>query len=150
MGWLQAPDHLTAGEAVRAARSAFAQAGIQDVTVAPVARADTYDGADGTEPTPVWKARGEIAAGSVELWLARDDGTPVFLDDRSANGTAHLLDDEQFSALGHHHRNPALDRQVRRNVWLTVAAALIAALTARLATDLAGPAPSAHPDQEIP
>lgn len=133
--WLRQPKSITAREAVRAATGAFEAAGLQDAAVELRAVADTYDGGGEQEPIDVWRTSAALDEGTVELWLAREDGEPVFLDDRNADGTAQLLTDEQFEAIGDHFENPALGRQVRRNLVLTVAAALILALAVLLASN---------------
>jgi hypothetical protein len=133
--WLQQPEDITAPEAVRAATGAFEAAGLQDAAVALRAVPDTYDAGGDRDPIEVWRTSAEVDDGTVELWLAREDGEPVFLDDRNADGTAQLLTDEQFDAIGDHFENPALGRQIRRNLVLTLAAALVLALAVLLASN---------------
>lgn len=123
--WLQRPDDITAGEAVRAATGAFRAAGLEDASVALRAVSGTYEPGDDQAPIEVWKTEAELEAGTVELWLAREDGEPVFLDDRTADGAAQLLTDAQFREIGDHSENPALGRQVRRSLLATLAAGLI-------------------------
>lgn len=135
VAWLQRPDHITAGEAVQAAAGAFDAAGLQDASVALRAVAGTYDVDDGRDPVEVWKTSAELEDGTVELWLSRDDGEPVYLDDRTPDGAAQLLTDEQFQQIGDHYENPALGRQLRRNLLSTLAAALILAVSVLLGVD---------------
>ena len=78
----------------------------------------------------MWKTEATLEAGTVDLWLAREDGEPVFLDDRTADGAAQLLTDAQFRQIGDHFENPALGRQVRRNLLVTLAAGLIVGVAA--------------------
>lgn len=125
VAWLQRPDHITSGEAVRAAAGAFEAAGLEDASVSLRAAADTYDPEDGQPPVEVWKTTANLEDGTVELWLSRKDGEPVFLDDRTPDGAAQLLTDAQFRKIGEHFENPALGRQLRRNLVVTLAAALI-------------------------
>lgn len=133
--WFRQPESITAREAIRAATGAFEAAGLQDAAVELRAVPDTYDAGGEREPVSVWRTSATVDEGTVELWLAREDGEPVFLDDRNPDGTAQLLTDEQFEAIGEHFENPALGRQVRRNLVLTVAAALILALAVLLASN---------------
>ncbi len=133
--WLQQPDGITGPEAIRAATGAFEAAGLQDASVELRAVPDTYEAGGDRKPIAVWRTSATVEEGTVELWLAREDGEPVFLDDRNPDGTAQLLTDEQFSAIGDHFENPALDRQVRRNLVLTLAAALILGLAVMLASN---------------
>ena len=128
VGWLQSPPDITAAEAVDAARGAFRAAGVEEARVDPRPRADTYRPAGGDEALPVWRTSTRVRGGRVELWLAREDGEPVFLDDRSGDGAVQLLSDDQFEALAGHYENPATARQIRRNLMLTVAAALATAV----------------------
>jgi Flp pilus assembly protein TadB len=131
--WLEQPDDISAREAVRAATGAFEAAGLEDASVDLRAHADTYESRDG-ERIRVWRTSAQVEEGPVELWLAREDGEPVYLDDRSPDGTAQLLTDEQFEAIGDHFENPALGRQVRRNLLLTLGAALVLAVIAVFVT----------------
>jgi hypothetical protein len=124
VAWLQRPDHITAAEAVRAAASAFDAAGLSDASIELRAVAGRYD-ADDQPEVAVWKTTAKLDDGTVELWLSRRDGEAVFLDDRTPDGAGQLLTDAQFRALGDHYDNPALGRQVRRNLLVTLAAALV-------------------------
>ena len=133
--WLQRPDHITAGEAVRAATGAFEAAGLQDASVALRAVPGSYDAGGDAAVVKVWKTRATIEDGTVELWLSREDGEPVYLDDRTADGAAQLLTDAQFRDIGNHFENPALGRQLRRNLLATVAAALILGVSVLLGVD---------------
>ena len=135
VGWLQRPDHITAGEAVRAATGAFRAAGLEDASVALRAVAGTYEPGDDQPPIQVWKTEAELEDGTVDLWLAREDGEPVFVDDRTSDGAAQLLTDAQFRKIGDHSENPALGRQVRRNLLVTLAAALILGIALMLGLD---------------
>lgn len=133
--WFQEPDEITAREAVRAAAGAFDAAGLTDASVALRAVPDTYDPGEDRAPVEVWKTTATLADGAVELWLSREDGEPVFLDDRSTDGAAQLLTDDQFRAIADHYENPALGRQLRRNLLVTLAAALILATAVLLGLD---------------
>ena len=135
VAWLQRPDHITAGEAVRAATGAFRAAGLEDASVELRAVADTYDPGDEQPSVEVWKTNATLEGGTVELWLSREDGEPVFLDDRTPDGAAQLLTDDQFREIGDHFENPALGRQVRRNLLVTLAAGLILGMAVLLGVD---------------
>ena len=128
VGWLQSPPDITASEAVDAARGAFRAAGVDGARVDPRPRADAYRPAGGREALPVWRTSTRVRGGRVELWLAREDGEPVFLDDRSGDGAVQLLSDAEFNDLADHYENPATARQIRRNLALTIAAALATAI----------------------
>jgi hypothetical protein len=130
--WLQRPDHITATEAVRAARDAFEAAGL-DVVVADQPEAGSYDPGGSEDRIAVWRTSARIDGATIGLWLSRDDGEAVFLDDLTPDGTSRLLSDAQFQAVGDHYENPALGRQVRRNLVVTAAAVLILAVLAVMA-----------------
>lgn len=125
VAWLQGPDHITSREAVQAAAGAFEAAGLEEASVSLRAVADTYDADGDRSPVEVWKTTANLEDGTVELWLSRKDGEPVFLDDRTSDGAAQLLTDAQFRQIGEHSENPALGRQLRRNLIVTLAGALI-------------------------
>src|SRR3546814_12934462 len=69
--------------------------------------------------------------GTISLWLAQDDGEPVFLDDRSPSGATQLLSEAQFDALADHEPDVGGERLLR-NIVLTVAAGFIAVLAAQI------------------
>lgn len=150
VGWLQSPSDITAAEAVRVARDAFRAADIDEARVDPHPRAGTYRPVDSGEPLPVWRTSTRVPGGSVELWLAREDGEPVFLDDRSGDGAVQLLSDAEFQALAEHYENPATGRQVRRNLLLTLAAALATAVAVRWDLQRALPPAVAAPTVTVP
>lgn len=135
--WLQRPDHITAGEAVRAAAGAFEAAGLRDASVQLRAVPGTYDAGGDAAAVEVWKTTANVEDGTVQLWLSREDGEPVYLDDRTPDGAAQLLTDAQFREIGDHFENPALGRQLRRNLLATLAAALILGVSVLLGVDRA-------------
>ena len=128
LAWLQNPGRVTAGEAVTAAEKAFASAGLRGAAVDDTPELDVFRGDDDDAAITVWKTRAELDAGTVELWLARSDGSLVFLDDRNADGSSQLLTDAEFKRLQDHDENPAVPRKVRRNIALSVAALLVAGM----------------------
>lgn len=132
VGWLQSPDHITAPEAVAAAQSAYAAAGLNGAVVDPHPESGEYAGGSGHEPVAVWQTVAALDGGTVQLWLSRADGEAVFLDDRAPDGASQLLSDAQFQQLADHYENPAIGRQVRRNLLLTLGAVLVALVGFRL------------------
>lgn len=145
VAWLQAPRGISADDAVDVAQRAFVAAGLTDAVVEPHPERGDYASAD--HPTvAVWKTVAELGDGSVQLWLARADGASVFLDDRTDDGAAQLLTDEQFERLASFFDHPADDRSAGRNVALTIAAALVALVAVTLARD---PFALASPQQEM-
>lgn len=130
--WLQQPGPITATEAVQAAQGAFEAAGFPRSVVERAAKAGRYeDGEDGAA-IDVWKTSAELDDGTVELWVARADGEPVFLDDRTPDGVAQILTDAQFQDIADHADDPGLARQVRRNIFATLAAAGVVCLAVLL------------------
>jgi hypothetical protein len=132
VGWLQSPDHITAAEAVAAAESAYAAAGLRGAAVDHHPKAGEYVAETGRDHVAVWETVATLDGGTVHLWLSRADGESVFLDDRAPDGSSQLLSDAEFQQLADHYENPAIGRQVRRNLVLTAAAALVALLGVRL------------------
>ncbi|MGQ0431102.1 MAG: hypothetical protein ACT452_01695 [Microthrixaceae bacterium] len=149
VAWLQNPHHITASEAVRAAERAFAAAGVDGAVVDPHPAAGVHVDAGGNR-VAVWITDAELDDGTVQLWLARSDGASVYLDDRASDGASHLLTEPQFERLDAFYENPAVARQIRRNVVLTVAAALLAAIAACVAVTTSNPAPVAAPSPAVP
>lgn len=149
LAWLQNPHHITASEAVRAAERAFAAAGLRGAEVSPHPVAGVHVGAR-NDRVAVWKTEAAIDDGTVQLWLARSDGESVYLDDRAPDGASRLLTEAQFERLAAFYENPAVRRQVQRNIVLTIAAALVAAVAAYVSTSTPNPAPAAPPPRSIP
>lgn len=149
LAWLQNPHHITANESVRAAERAFAAAGLSSAKVSPHPAAGLHVGARG-ERVAVWKTEAELEDGTVQLWLARSDGESVYLDDRAPDGASRLLTDAQFDRLDAFYENPAVRRQIRRNIVVTIAAALVVALAACVGATTSTPAPAATPPRSVP
>lgn len=149
VAWLQTPHGMTADEAVQAAARALRSVGLADVVVEPHPTATDYSSSEGGSPIAVWKTVAEVGDGTVELWLARSDGQSVFLDDRTPDGHAQLLTDDQFGELARGFPNPAAERQVHRNLVITVAAALLAMVAVTLARDPVALASSARPVRRL-
>src|SRR3546814_17897664 len=98
IGWLQEPDPITADEAVEVATDALRSADV-DGRVAADASSGTYEPTSG-DPVAVWKTVATLdGGGTISLWLAQDDGEPVFLDDRSQSGATQLMAEAQVAAL---------------------------------------------------
>lgn len=150
VGWLQSPSALTGDEAVAVAKEAFAAAGLADAVVRSRPEPGDYSPGGDAAEVPVWKTFAELDDGTVELWLAKADGESVFLDDRTPDGTSQLLSQAQFEQLADHYENPALARQVRRNVVLTLAAALVALVGVTLAREPLAALPLARTDRRRP
>lgn len=136
VGWLESPDHITRAEAVTVAEHAFDAAGVRGATVDPQPAAGLYEPPDGGSKVPVWKTSTKVKGGTIKLWLTQSDAESVFLDDRAPDGAAQLLTDAQFRKLADHYENPAVRRQVQRNLVLTLAAAFIVLLAVRLAVEM--------------
>lgn len=130
--WVQDPDPVTADQAVGIADRAFAAAGVRGAAVDDTPIAGVYTSAERGRRIEVWRTTAAIDGGDVELWLARDDGEAVYLDDRTADGSAQLLTDDQFEALADHDEDPNLASHLWRNVAITAAAVLLLALAVRL------------------
>ena len=130
-GWVGDPAPLDRAAARSAVRSAYEDAGLAAVVGEPTR--GVHDLGDGRS-VEVWKTTAELPAGNIELWIRVVDGQAVYLDDRSSDGTASLLADEDVEAIEADLEGLPWERHVRRNVPLTVGAALVALLGARFAT----------------
>ncbi len=139
LAWLESPDRLTSLEAATIAANAYEDAGVTDAVVDPRPEPGMYTSVSGKDLVPVWKTTATVGEGTVELWLSRIDGESVFLDDRSPDGASQLLTEDQFRRLADHYENPAVGRQVRRNLLITLAAGLVVLIALRLSV-LAAPA----------
>lgn len=132
IAWLQSPDALTGSEAVAAAEAALDAAGVEGARVDPDPELGRYTRGSRRDAISVWKTSASVDGGELQLWLAEDDGEPVFLDDRAPDGSTQMLTEAQFRTLADHSENPAADRWVRRNIVLTVAAAAVALVAVRV------------------
>ena len=132
--WLRPVPELTAADAVAVADDALAAGGV-DAIVDPAPGSGTYTTSAGQD-VDVWKVLAEVDGDLVAVWVARDDGQPVFLDDRAPGGAGQVLSESAVSAIGDHRDNPARDRFVRRNLAVTVAALLLAAVGVQAAAHL--------------
>lgn len=137
VAWLRPAEELTAGDAVEVARSALAAGGVEAV-VDPDPGAGTYTTSDGQD-VEVWKVRADVDEGLVAIWVARDDGQPVFLDDRAPGGECQVLSDAAVAAIGDHRDNPAFDRHLRANLAVTIAAVVLAAVAVQVTAHLRRP-----------
>lgn len=127
-GWLEDVPQITAGEAVHAAEVAFERAGVAAEVEDPPA-ASTYVSRSQRRPVAVWTVRATVRAAPVVVLLARSGAQPVSIDDRSPNGTEHILSDVEYGAVARSIDDPALTQAVRRNIALTLAAVLVIALS---------------------
>ena len=135
VAWTQGPKGISGDDAVSVAQRAFQAAGLTDAVVEPHAERGDYAADGERSPIAVWKTVADVQDGSVQLWLARSDGGSVFLDDRTDDGAAQLLTDEQFERLASFFDHPVSGRPAGRNMALTIAAALVALVAATLARD---------------
>ncbi|MFL6206863.1 MAG: hypothetical protein ACJ739_16095 [Acidimicrobiales bacterium] len=126
VAWLQDVPELSAADAVSATEAALADAGLEaDVAPAPVRT--TYTSRSRT-PVDVWEVHATVRSEPIALRLAAAGATPIAIDDRNADGSAYVLSDAEFETLAHSVEDPARERAVAHNSWLTAAAALVVAL----------------------
>lgn len=135
--WLRPVEELTAADAVTVARSALAAGGVE-ATVDSSPGSGTYTTSAG-QVVEVWKVLAEVRGGRVAIWLARDDGRPVFLDDRAPGGAGQVLADSTVVAIRDHRGNPAFDRHLRDNLAVTIAAAALAVVGVQVSAQLRAP-----------
>src|SRR5690606_12866720 len=137
--WLRPVEELSAAHAVEVAQSALA-AGEVEARVDPAPGSGTYTTSDGQD-VEVWKVLADVDGGLVAIWVARDDGQPVFLDDRAPGGEGQVLSDEAVLAISDHRGSPAHDRHLRANLAVTAAAVVLAAVAVQVAAHLGTPGP---------
>ena len=124
LAWLREPEPITADDAAELTADALADAGVTGATVGLEPSAGTYE-PESRPAIDVWKTAANVDGGTIVLWLAQDDGEPVYLDDRGPSGATQLLSETQSQALAERQENPARDRLVRQNVVITIAAGLV-------------------------
>lgn len=138
VAWLQSLPSLTAGEAVDVATGALAAAGVDSAVIDAAPKADVYRADPDDSGEPAWRVAAALDDGTVDLWISRASGEPVFVDDASDDGTRYLLTDDQVAELDRYRATPARDRRLRRNLLVTVAAAVAAGTAAALASAAPG------------
>jgi hypothetical protein len=131
LAWLQDVPEISAHDAVRAAEHAFQRAGLDATVEGDPVRA-VY-ASRSHDPVDVWAVQATVQTGSgstepVQLRLARAGAQPVSIDDRSLDGSAYVLSDDEYATVAGNVDDPARARTVRRNIVLTIAAALVVAL----------------------
>jgi hypothetical protein len=127
--WLQPRPSLTGPDAAAFAMNALGSAGIPGGTVTGVeARTFVPQGAGGARRA--WLVTVSVQSAVVELWVDRERGDALRIDDRS--GAGYLLTDAQLREIPGPHGYPSLDARVRRNVVATAAALLAACVAAWL------------------
>ena len=119
--WQQGRPDLDADDARAFTRRALEHVALADIVVDTDVRAATYHPRTGGESVPVWETRATVTGGTVTLFVQRDAGLAVFVEDRTTDGGRQLLTDDQFAALADYEHDPPLDRRLRRNLAATLA-----------------------------
>jgi hypothetical protein len=130
--WLEGPPELTRVQAREATQRALEEAGVRDVEVRRRVNENTYLSSEGDE-IPVWETRADVRGGMVTLYIARDDGVAVYLNDLTEGGSERLLTQRQFRRLRQVVDNPVRDEWVQRTIRLTIAAVLLVPVAAAAA-----------------
>ena len=131
VAWSQEPPALTAADAAEAAEGAFEDVGI-DAALRGDPSPSTYVTSD-RGPVDVWLVLVAVRDELVQLQLARDGTGPVFMDDRTIDGSRFVLSRDEYESVARHIDDPALARTIRRNIAITIAAVLVVALAIALA-----------------
>jgi hypothetical protein len=126
LGWRQDPPHLTADGAARAVEAAFAGADLDASVEGEPVRA-SYTTRAGT-PVEVWSVLVIVREQPVQLQISRADARAVAIDDLTLDGASYVLSDAEHESVAKRVDDTTLDHQLRRNITLTVAAALVVAL----------------------
>ena len=127
--WLAPRPSLTAHDAAVFATNALGAAGIpggRGTGVEP--RTYVPQGPGGARRA--WLVTISVQTASVDLWVDRERGEALRIDDRS--GVGYLLTDAQLREIPGRHDYPSLAGRVRRNVVASVAALLAACVAAWL------------------
>jgi hypothetical protein len=126
LGWLEDPPHLTADHAAHAAEAAFEDTGL-DASVEGEPVSASYTQRTG-QPVDVWTVLVMVREQPVQLQISRADARAVAIDDLTLDGTSYVLSDAEHESVAKRVDDTTLDRQLRSNIALTVAAALVVAL----------------------
>jgi hypothetical protein len=126
IAWLQDVPDISGDDAVAAAERALADAGL-DADVDPEPQRSVYTTAS-RDQIDVWAVRATVRSEPIELQLAVAGAHPITIDDRTTDGAAYVLSELEYKAVAANVDDPALARTLRRNISLTVAAALVIAL----------------------
>ena len=132
VAWFQDPPELTAEDAADATEGAFADAGL-DAALRGEPSPSTYARQD-RDPVEVWLVLVAVRDELVQVQLTRSGANPVLIDDRTIEGSEFVLSDSEYESVADHVDDPTLARTVRRNLVITLAAALVVALCLALAT----------------
>jgi len=126
VAWLQDVPKITASDAVDATEAALEEAGLE-AEVEPEPQRTTYASRT-RDPIDVWAVRVTVRSEPIELQLALAGAHPVVIDDRAADGSRYVLSEIEYEAIADNVEDPAWTRRLERNIWLTIAAALVLAL----------------------
>jgi hypothetical protein len=126
IGWLEDPPPLTAERAADAAEAAFASTGL-DASVEGDPVSASYIRRTGA-PVDVWTVLVIVREQPVQLQISRADARAVAMDDLTLDGASYVLSDAEYESVAKRVDDTTLDRQLRSNIALTVAAALVVAL----------------------
>jgi len=128
--WAREPEPVSEERALDLAAEAFASAGV-DAAVGRGADRGTYEADDGSA-VEVWQTTATVDERDVVLWVSRERGEPVYLDDRGDSGAVQVLTDDQFEALAAFDPTTPDDELRRENLAVTVAASVVALAAASL------------------
>jgi hypothetical protein len=81
------------------------------------------------KPVQVWRTRGTVSEGTIELYVPRTGNSAVFVRDEATAG-GPLLSDRQFRLLRDFRLNPAADRRRNHLRAPTIVAVVLAVLVA--------------------
>ena len=126
IAWLQEVPEISAEDAVSAARGALEDAGL-DAEVEPDPQRTVYT-TTSRDHIDVWAVHATVRSEPIELQLALEGADPITIDDRTPDGSAYVLSEIEYKAVARNVDDPALARALRRDISLTIAAALVVAL----------------------
>jgi hypothetical protein len=126
VAWSQDVSDLSADDAITATRRALEGAGL-DAEVDPAPLRTTYR-SQSRGAVEVWSVRATVRSAPIELRLAIAGAQPVSIDDRTVDGSSYVLSEPEYQALATRVDDPGRARAIRRNMSITLAAVLVAAL----------------------
>jgi hypothetical protein len=128
--WLEPRPDLERADAREFAQGALTAAGFERVRVSNQVGAEVDT--EGTEAVQVWVTTSRVQGGEVELWVDRSVAQAV----RVSSEPSDLVSDAAFERLDDFDDDPLLDERIRRNLAVTVAGLLGAAVSFVIAGSL--------------
>lgn len=145
MAWFQPLPELEAEDAREVTRRSLEQLGFEDVRVDELVPDGVYESSTGAT-IAVWQTTAYVEGGWVDLYIAQDDGVPVYIRDRTSDGTDLLLTEDQYDQLRALDENPVREEQ-RLHAGVATLAGIFLVLVASAAAAAPGRRDRRRPDR---